>query len=106
MEFLLSRKTVFTASINFNKATYLDGVTKPILEFTNISSTIPLDLNLWHHQFAHHNYVDVKKMIREGIGRGMHQRWQHALECIGRASRWMELMDLMEPVVNTQCRSG
>jgi hypothetical protein len=48
MDFLLSRKTIFTASINSNNAAYLDGVTEPILEFANISSTIPLDLNLWH----------------------------------------------------------
>jgi hypothetical protein len=48
MDFLLSRKTIFTASINSSNAAYLDGVTEPISEFANISSTIPLDLNLWH----------------------------------------------------------
>jgi hypothetical protein len=46
-------------------------VTEPILEFAHISSTLPLDLNLWHHQFAHHNYADVRKMIREGMVTGL-----------------------------------
>jgi hypothetical protein len=65
IDFVLSRKAIFTASINSSDAAYLDGVTEPISEFANISSIIPLDLNLWHCQFAHHNYADVNKMIRE-----------------------------------------
>jgi hypothetical protein len=32
-----------------------------------LTSTLPLDLNLWHYQFAHHNYADVRKMIKEGM---------------------------------------
>jgi hypothetical protein len=71
MDFLLSRKTIFMASISSNNAAYLDGVTEPISEFANISSTIPLDLNLWHCRFAHHNYVVVKEMIREGMVTGL-----------------------------------
>jgi hypothetical protein len=65
IDFLLSRKTIFIASINSSNAAYLDRVTEPISEFAHISSTLHLDLNLWHRRFAHHNYADVRKMIRE-----------------------------------------
>jgi hypothetical protein len=47
------------------------------------------------------------KVVKGGRGRGMYRRWWHAseaLECIGRAQRWMELMELIEMAVNTKCR--
>jgi hypothetical protein len=73
MDFLRSNKIIFLASINSNNAAYLDGVTDPISEFAHYcdSSSLPLDLNLWHCRFAHHNYADVKKMIREGMVTGL-----------------------------------
>ena len=71
MDFLQSKKIIFSASINSNNAAYLDGVTQPISEFAHHSSTLPLDLNLWHRRLAHHNYADVRKMIREDMVTGL-----------------------------------
>ena len=71
MEFIRSGTTLFTASINSSNAAFLDGETEPVSELANLASTLPLDLNLWHRRLAHHNYADVKKMIKEEMVTGL-----------------------------------
>jgi transposase InsO family protein len=61
---------VMTAAINANNAAHLDGTTETTGENANIT-TCPLDLNLWHRRFAHHNYADVKKMVQRDMVTGL-----------------------------------
>jgi hypothetical protein len=63
--------TLFCASINSNNSARLDGTVEPISEYAHLTSTLPLDLSLWHRRLAHHNYADVRKMIREKLVTGM-----------------------------------
>jgi hypothetical protein len=62
---------LFSASIQPNNSALLDGTTEPISEYANIVSTLPLDINLWHRRFAHHNYADIQKMIKEELVTGL-----------------------------------
>ena len=53
LHFELNKKELFCASINSNNSAHLDGVTEAILEYAHIfSSTLPLDISLWHRCFA------------------------------------------------------
>ena len=52
---------MFTAYITNENVGYLDG--KTIIDMTesvHLTSTLPLDLALWHTRLCHHNYNDVK----------------------------------------------
>ncbi|GBE78927.1 predicted protein [Sparassis crispa] len=71
MTFLHSRQTLFVASITENYTAFLDGTVQPAPESAQAITTVPLDLNLWHRRFAHHNYADVQKMIREELVTGL-----------------------------------
>jgi hypothetical protein len=62
----------FTASITSLNAAFLDGVTVPAcLESANLSSTLPLDISLWHRRLGHHNYDYVRKLHSDGMVTGM-----------------------------------
>jgi len=39
---------LFVAPINQHNAVFLDGVTEPITEYASPTTTVPLDLALWH----------------------------------------------------------
>ena len=39
---------LFVAPINDHNAAFLDCVTKPITEFANPATTLPMDLSVWH----------------------------------------------------------
>ena len=71
MHFWLNGKELFSAKINSNNSAHLDGCTALVLESAHHSSTLPLDLNLWHRRFAHHNYADVKKMVNNKLVTGL-----------------------------------
>jgi len=71
MNFELHNKKLFCASINSNNSAHLDGVTEAISEYAHFTSTLPMDLHLWHRRLAHHNYADVKKMLRNNMVTGM-----------------------------------
>ena len=63
MQFIHNKTLLFTAKINENNAAFLDGTIDANLESTNLLSTLPLNIALWHHCLAHHNYSLVKHMI-------------------------------------------
>src|SRR5215469_5968469 len=66
------KKILFSATISDKITAHLDGVTEEaISESANVSSTLPLNLNLWHRRLAHHSYDTVKKMIREKLVTGL-----------------------------------
>ena len=71
MNFKQNGTILFSASIQPNNCAMLNGVTEPISEYANIVSTLPLDINLWHRRFAHHNYADIQKMINEELVTGL-----------------------------------
>jgi hypothetical protein len=54
---------LFVTPINEHNATFLDGVTEPITEFTHPAMTVALDLSLWHCKLTHHNLTDVEALI-------------------------------------------
>jgi hypothetical protein len=54
--------TLFTATIHSNNSAELDGSTA-MSETAYSVSTLPLDLNLWHRRFIHHNYADVRAIL-------------------------------------------
>jgi hypothetical protein len=55
-------RTLFTATIHSNNSAELDGTTATS-ETAYSVSTLPLDLNLWHRRFIHHNYADVRDIL-------------------------------------------
>ncbi|KAF9478926.1 hypothetical protein BDN70DRAFT_807769 [Pholiota conissans] len=65
MHFKCDGMTLFTAKFTNENAVILNGVTEVISKHAHTASTLPFNLNLWHHYFSHHSYADVKKMIRE-----------------------------------------
>src|SRR4051812_32522015 len=71
MDFALHKETLFTASINDHNSAFLDGTTSALSEFANTTSTLPLDISLWHHRFAHHNIKDLKKLHSRKLVIGM-----------------------------------
>ena len=71
MDFIRNGNTLFTASINECNVGYLNGCTIDISESANLSSTLPLDLSLWHKRLAHHNYEDIKMMVTKNLVDGL-----------------------------------
>jgi len=63
--------TLFTATINKNGIGYLDGVTVDNCEHVYLTSTLPLDLSLWHKRLGHHNYDDIKAMVKKNLVVGL-----------------------------------
>src|ERR1700753_92074 len=58
MYFNLNGETLFTASIDDNNSAYLDGTTKPV-DTVFASSTLPLDISLWHRRLGHRNLDSI-----------------------------------------------
>src|ERR1700733_4395478 len=63
---------MFTAHITNDNVGYLDGKTiENRTENVHQTSTLPLDLALWHRRLCHHNYNDVKRLLKEDLVVGM-----------------------------------
>ncbi len=71
MNFERNGTLLFTASINESNVGYLNGSTVDINESVHLASTLPLDLSLWHKRLGHHNYDDIKLMIRKHLVDGL-----------------------------------
>jgi len=74
LKFKKGGNVLFTADIDSNNTAYLNGVTVLPLqaeESTQIASTLPMDLTLWHRRLAHHNHDDVLKLHKEKLVHGM-----------------------------------
>ena len=71
MQFLLNRSVLFTASVNNKSIGYLDGHTRStVVEYVNMGSTLPLNLELWHRRFFHYNFRDVSKLSKTDLVEG------------------------------------
>src|SRR5882762_2597585 len=62
---------LFVASINDDNSAFLDGSTQPQLQFAKITSTLPLNYELWHRRLAHINHDGVKKLIAQELVTGI-----------------------------------
>jgi hypothetical protein len=71
MHFILNGDRLFVAFINDDNSAFLDGNTQSHLESAQITSTLPLNYELWHHQLAHVNHDDVKKLIAQDLVTGL-----------------------------------
>ena len=73
MDFRRDDKTFFVATINSSTTAYLQGNTIPIPESANLSSstTLPMDLELWHRCFCHPSFPVLKKMIKDDLVSGL-----------------------------------
>lgn len=64
----------FIAKIGDDNVGYLMGETIVDEEYVHsatASSTLPLDLTLWHRRLAHHNYESVKNMVNDSMVEGL-----------------------------------
>ena len=74
IQFIRHSRVVFTATITSQTAALLDGITVPAslpVESANLSSTLPLDLSLWHRRLGHTNYGYVKELYSKDMVNGM-----------------------------------
>ena len=71
MAFSRNGTVLFTATIDNNNVGYLNGSTLDSSEQVNVSSTLPLDLTLWHKQLCHHNHGDIKTLWKDNLVDGM-----------------------------------
>ena len=62
---------LFIASINSHNVAFLDGITEPVTEYAHPATTVPLDLALWHHRFAHHHFADIRHLSEHNMVTGM-----------------------------------
>ena len=72
MHFTLDNTLIFEAKVNASNSAFLQGSTIPLPLTANLSSTPPLDLNLWHKRLCHHNLDGVKKLISQKLVTGLH----------------------------------
>ena len=71
MQFDIHGQTLFTARITKNGIGYLNGHTIDISENVYKSSTLPMDLSLWHKHLCHHNYDDILRLHKENLAEGL-----------------------------------
>jgi hypothetical protein len=71
MHFFLNGDRLFVASINDDNSAFLDDNTQSHLESAQITSTLPLNYELWHCQLAHVNHDDVKKLSSQDLVTGL-----------------------------------
>jgi transposase InsO family protein len=71
MDFLENDTLRFRATISDDDIGYLDGSTIDITENVQLTSTLPLDLSLWHKRLGHHNYDDIKLMVSKDLVVGL-----------------------------------
>jgi len=81
LEFAWEGSVLFTATVNEHNTGYLNGHTI-IPQSANASSTLPLDLTLWHHRCSHLNFDDLKRMHSKSLVTGMEIRSKDAPEAI------------------------
>jgi transposase InsO family protein len=69
--FNLHKKTCFVASITDHNSAFLDGSTQSFMDSANLTSTLPLNYELWHRRLAHVNHADVKKLVSQNMVTGI-----------------------------------
>ena len=72
LNFIRSGQTLFQAKVSPSNAAFLVGQTVPVEEFASLSSTttLPMDLDLWHRRLCHHHLAGVKKLLSGNLVTG------------------------------------
>jgi transposase InsO family protein len=73
LEFIREGAVLFTATVNEHNVGYLNGHTI-VPHFANLSSTLPLNLTLWHNRCSHVNFDALKRMHSQHLVTGMEIR--------------------------------
>ena len=73
INFIRSGQTLFQAKVAHSNAAFLVGETVPVEEFASLSSTttLPMDLDLWHRRLCHHHLAGVKKLLSGNLVTGI-----------------------------------
>ncbi|KAF9537109.1 hypothetical protein CPC08DRAFT_810286, partial [Agrocybe pediades] len=58
--------TLFQARVTPQNSGILNAVTEPF-EHANATSTLPMDINLWHKRFCHHSIPNVQKLYKNDL---------------------------------------
>ena len=78
MRFTCNKTLLFTAQINENNAAFLDGTTDANSESASYISTLPVNISLWHHRFAHHYHNSVREMNSKQLVTGINIKSKEA----------------------------
>ena len=72
LNFIRSGQTLFQAKVSPSNAAFLVGQTVPVEEFASLlsSTTLPMDLDLWHRRLCHHHLAGVKKLLSGNLVTG------------------------------------
>ena len=72
MDFLRDKTVLFRAGVRCGNTAVLEGTTiSQPSQSASLASTLPLDLPLWHRRFIHHNYADIKQMVKKELVTGL-----------------------------------
>ena len=70
MHFKLNGTTLFQARVTPQNSGILNAVTEPF-EHANATSTLPMDISLWHQRFCHHSIPNVQKLYKDDLVIGL-----------------------------------
>ena len=71
MHFKCKGTTLFQATVTSQNTGILNAVTEPLEHANATSSTLPMDISLWHQRFCHHSIPNVQKLIKDDLVIGL-----------------------------------
>ena len=71
MHFKFKGTTLFQATVTSQNTGILDAVTEPLEQANATSSTLPIDISLWHQRFCHHSIPNVQKLVKDELVVGL-----------------------------------
>jgi len=71
MHFKSHDSTLFQARVTPQNIGILNAVTEPLEHANATSSTLPMDISLWHQHFCHHSIPNVQKLIKDDLVIGL-----------------------------------
>ena len=82
MRFTRDKTLLFTAQINENNAAFLDSITDTNSESASYTSTLPVNISLWHRCLAHHDHNSVREMNSKQLVTGIDIKSKEAPDLI------------------------
>ena len=72
LNFLRDAQITLQARVSLSNNAFLTGETIPVEEFASLSSstTLPMNLQLWHHRLCHYHLAGVKKLLSGNLVTG------------------------------------
>ena len=71
MHFKCKGTTLFQATVTSQNTGILNAVTEPYEHANATSSTLPMDISLWHQHFCHHSIPNVQKLVKDELVVGL-----------------------------------